>query len=121
MKGPESVFIIVSPLSVPADAVFILDPRREPQERPAKPRLGVMLEQADKGVQVLEVMESSVAEAMGVLPGDVIVSAATFPVERITELVEIVQRQAPGTWLPLQLKRDGVVMQVVAKFPSRFE
>jgi hypothetical protein len=30
-----------------------------------------------------------------------------------------VQRQAPGTWLPLTLERDGRTVETVAKFPPR--
>ena len=39
-------------------------------------------------------------------------------VSRTRELIEIVQRQAPGTWLPLVINRDGQALEVIAKFPS---
>jgi uncharacterized iron-regulated protein len=103
-----------------ADAVFVVAPSDDEQAEPAGPRLGVMIEQAEEGVRVLEVIEGSVAEATGLAPGDVIVSAATFPTSRVSDLIEIVQRQAPGTWLPLKIKRDGEALRLVAKFPSRF-
>ena len=35
--------------------------------------------------------------------------------------IQIIERQAPGTWLPLVVERDGVRMDVTAKFPVRFE
>jgi hypothetical protein len=104
-----------------ADAVFVVAPSDDEQAEPAGPRLGVMIEQAEEGVRVLEVIEGSVAEATGLAPGDIIVSAATFPTSRVSDLIEIVQRQAPGTWLPLKIKRDGEAHRLVAEFPSRFE
>jgi hypothetical protein len=33
--------------------------------------------------------------------------------------VEIVSRQAPGTWLPLSIRRDGQEIDLIAKFPPR--
>ena len=30
----------------------------------------------------------------------------------------VVRRQAPGTWLPLQVDREGDLRQVVARFPA---
>ena len=104
-----------------ADAAFVVASVEDEQGSLARPRLGVTIEQAEDGVRVLNVVESSVAEATGLAPGDVIVSAATFPVDRVSELIEIVQRQAPGTWLPLELKREGATRRLIAKFPPRFE
>jgi uncharacterized iron-regulated protein len=104
-----------------ADAVFVMAPSEDQQMEPARPRLGVMIEQAEGGVRILEVIEGSVAEATGLAAGDIIVSAATFPIGRVSDLIEIVQRQAPGTWLPLEIKRNGKAHRLVAEFPSRFE
>jgi len=39
----------------------------------------------------------------------------------LTDLVEIVQRQAPGTWLPLAIRRGADELEFVAKFPMTFE
>lgn len=103
-----------------ADAVFILAPGEDEQTQTVKPRLGVMIEPAEDGVRVLDVIEGSVAEATGLLPGDIIASAATFPIDGVEAFIEIVQRQAPGTWLPLELKRDGETLRFVAEFPARF-
>jgi len=104
-----------------ADAVFLVGPGDTVDAAPAKPRLGILIESADDGIRVLKVFEDSVAEATGLATGDVIVGAATIPVVRSSELIEIVQRQAPGTWLPLDVRRDGETRQLVAKFPSSFE
>jgi len=30
-----------------------------------------------------------------------------------------VQRQAPGTWLPLKVKRGSETLELIAKFPAR--
>ena len=104
-----------------ADAVFLLAPGEEAMPVPAKPRLGIVIEPADDGVRVLEVVDGSVAQTTGLAPGDVILTAASFPVTETSELVEIIQRQAPGTWLPLDVRRETESRQFVAKFPSRFQ
>lgn len=103
-----------------ADAVFLVAPVVS-AEPAAKPRLGVRIEQAEDGVRVVEVSAGSVAEAAGLAAGDVIRSAAAVPLARRAQLIEIVQRQAPGTWLPLEIARDGETLEIVAKFPAHFE
>jgi len=104
-----------------AEAVFLVAPDESSEGEPAKPRLGIMIEQAEDGIRVLKVFEGSVAEAAGLTSGDIILNAATFPVLRTSELIEIVQRQAPGTWLPLDVRRGSETRRFVAEFPSRFE
>lgn len=103
-----------------ADAVFVVEqPERVEPEEP-KPRLGVMIETAESKVRILKVLEGSVAEQAGLEVGDIVLSAAGFAVTHSGHLIEIVQRQAPGTWLPLSIRRDGEELDLLAKFPSRF-
>lgn len=104
-----------------ADAVFVVEAARHVEPATAKPRLGVRIEAAEGGVRISEVLEGSVAEAAALAPGDIVVSAAGFPIRRVSDLIEIVRRQAPGTWLPLTIKRDGEDIEVVAKFATEFE
>ena len=104
-----------------ADAVFLVESAGPAPSVPAKPRLGVVIEQAKGGVRVLDIADGSVAQAAGIEAGDIIVSAASFSVSRVSDLIEIVQRQAPGTLLPLELQRDGERHRLVAEFPQRFD
>jgi uncharacterized iron-regulated protein len=98
-----------------ADAVFMLA-APENGDLP-KPRLGVALDPSEGEVRVLQVMPGSVAEATGLRVGDTIVEAAGVAVRAGPELVAIVQRQAPGTWLPISLQRGEQRLELVAKFP----
>ena len=66
---------------------------------------------------MLEVVGGSVAESAGIEAGDVIVTAAGLAMAGPDDLVAVIGRQAPGTWLPLVLDRDGATLDVVAKFP----
>jgi uncharacterized iron-regulated protein len=119
---PVSAGALCSPVEeYLADAVFVVEQpdRVEPPGRP-KPRLGIMIETVENAVRIMNVFESSVAESAGLEIGDIVLSAAGFPVARVGDLIEIVQRQAPGTWLPLSIRRDGAELDVLAKFPSRF-
>ncbi len=104
-----------------ADAVFIVEPARHVEPVRPKPRLGVLIKAGEGGVRILEVLEGSVAEATALASDDIVVSAAGFPIKRVSDLIEIVQRQAPGTWLPLKIRRNGKYIEVVAKFPTKFE
>lgn len=104
-----------------ADAVFVLAAGDSRQPVLAKPRLGIALEQVEGGVEILQVITGSVAEATGLAPGDIIMRAAGFTIADTTDLIDIIQRQAPGTWLPLEVKRGDQTRRFVAKFPSRVE
>ncbi len=84
---------------------------------PQRPRLGVFLERDAAGLRVARVEKGSIAEAAGLREGDVIAAAAGVGVTQAGEIAELVQRQAPGTWLPLRVRRDAAVVEVIAKFP----
>jgi len=99
-----------------ADAVFGLS---APQlaNAPRRQRLGVWLESVTGGVRILRVEEGSVAEAAGVRAGDIVVEVAGLPAKETADLADAVHRHAPGTWLPLKVKRGADAVELVAKFP----
>lgn len=99
-----------------ADAVFGLGPAREDAE-PQRPKLGVQLDPGPEGITVGAVSGGSVAAAAGLRTGDRILIAAGTPVRAPADLVAVIRRQAPGTWLPLTIRRDGLEQELVAKFP----
>jgi len=45
--------------------------------------------------------------------------AAGLPTGSGGDLIDTVRQQAPGTWLPLQIRRGGVTVEKVARFPAR--
>jgi uncharacterized iron-regulated protein len=102
-----------------ADAVFgVALPSVVSHER-SRQRLGIRFEMAqDGGARVLQVEKGSIAEAAGIRESDVIREAAGVSVKQMDDIVEIVKRQAPGTWLPLKLKRGGDTIEIIAKFPA---
>jgi uncharacterized iron-regulated protein len=101
-----------------ADAIFTL-PRSAEAPAPERPRLGVFLEQGDGAPRIKQVASGSVAAAAGLQAGDHVVRAAGLEMRNPDDLVEIIGRQAPGTWLPLGIRRDGQEIDVIAKFPPR--
>lgn len=103
-----------------ASAVFIVDSAGEPRA-PARPRLGILIEDGAAGVRVMQVVDDSVAAASGIRKGDEILAAAGFDTPTTSELIAVIQRQAPGTWLPLKLKRGAKIIELVARFPQNFE
>jgi S1-C subfamily serine protease len=65
------------------------------------------------------VVGDSVAEIAGLKVGDHVTRAAGLAIRNPDELVEVIARQAPGTWLPLSIRRDGQEIDLVAKVPAR--
>jgi uncharacterized iron-regulated protein len=101
-----------------ADIVFTLPPT-DTTPAPERPRLGVLLAPGDGAPRINNVARGSVAEAVGLQAGDHVVRAAGLETRNPDDLVEIVGRQAPGTWLPLSIRRDGQEIDLIAKFPTR--
>lgn len=101
------------------DLAFVLPSVAE--SKSYRPRLGVMVEAASAppGAKVVGVVADSVAENAGLRAGDVVVAAAGEALADQAELIRVVRRQAPGTWLPLEIQRDGERLQMVARFPGR--
>jgi uncharacterized iron-regulated protein len=101
-----------------ADAIFTLA-REDETPPPDRPRLGVVLVDGDGAPRINRVVGDSVAEIAGLKVGDHVTRAAGLAIRNPDELVEVIGRQAPGTWLPLSIKRDGQEIDLVAKFPTR--
>jgi len=103
-----------------ARAVFVVDAEPELVGTPG-PLLGVMIEGSEQGVRVMDVVAGSVAADAGIEVGDLIQAAAGFEVRSSGELIDVIQRQAPGTWLPLKVLRGDQLHELVARFPQKFE
>jgi uncharacterized iron-regulated protein len=102
-----------------ADAMFTLPPGSDDPPPSERPRLGVVLAPGDGAPRISQVASKSVAEATGLLAGDHVVRAAGLEMRNVEDLVDTVAVQAPGTWLPLSIRRDGQEIEVIAKFPPR--
>jgi len=101
-------------LSGIADSVFATG--SDPMD--ARPRLGVYLDDDADATGVREVVPGSVAEGAGVIAGDRILAAAGVSIRGSDDLIAVVHRQSPGTWLPMTVERNGERMELVAKFPG---
>jgi uncharacterized iron-regulated protein len=101
-----------------ADVAFGIESRPQPA-RPDRPRLGISIDSAASGVLVRSVVSGSIAEQAGIRADDVIVRIAGEPAAMPGDVVEAVGRQAPGTWLPITVKRGDETLDLVARFPPR--
>lgn len=99
-----------------ADVLFGVEPRAETAEN-ERPRLGIMLEQGEGGVRVQKVLDGSIAQAAGLREDDVIERIAGRRVADAGDVIGAVQGQAPGTWLPIIVRRGAQTMEVIARFP----
>ena len=102
-----------------ADAIFVVAPPQRAAQASLKPHLGIMIEKTDDGVRIIRVVKGSIAEASELAASDIVVSAAGRPIEKVSQLIAIIGIQAPGTWLPLTIRRDGKDLEVVAKIPPK--
>ena len=101
-----------------ADAIFAAP--AAPRDPTPPPRLGVRLGTAQGGgVEIAAVMTGSLAEQSGLKRGDLIVALAGAPVSGAGAVVAAVRAQPPGTWLPLQIRRDAQILDVLIRFPPR--
>jgi uncharacterized iron-regulated protein len=99
-----------------ADAVYGI-PASPSETRPQRARLGVVLERATGGVLIKQVDAGSIAATAGIRSGDLAIEIAGVKLEAVGDIADAVQRQAPGTWLPIKIVRNGETMELVAKFP----
>lgn len=97
-----------------SDAVFAI----VGSERRAPPRLGVYLQDDGDGARIRDVVPGSVAAETGLAAGDRIVSAAGIPIRSSNDVIAIVRKLYPGTWLPLTIDRDGTAKDFIARFPA---
>lgn len=99
-----------------ADAVFIK--QDEAVTAPPPPRLGIAMEPDPAGgVRIVQVTGGSVAEQAGLKSGDLVLLTAGRAIKDMDDLRALIRRQAPGTWLPVKVRRDGQEMELVARFP----
>lgn len=102
-----------------ADAVFgVLPHVSDSLSTPQHQRLGIRFEMARGGALVLQVEKGSIAEASGLQDADVILEMAGLMLETTDDVINIVKRHAPGTWLPLKVKRKNREMEIIARFPA---
>jgi len=101
-----------------ASALFGIEPR-ERREQTERPGLGVMLDTAEHGVRVQKVIEGSIAQQAGLRAEDIIESVASRPASAPDDVIAAVVRQAPGTWLPMVVRRGAQTIEIVARFPPR--
>jgi uncharacterized iron-regulated protein len=100
-----------------ADAVFGVASYANPH-LPRRQRLGIRFEMVQKGARILQIEKGSVAETAGLIDEDIITEIAGLEVRQINDVIEAVQKQAPGTWLPLRVTRGSETIEIIAKFSA---
>ena len=99
-----------------ATAVFGIAAAKAPPERPL---LGITVETDTGGVRVTAVRKGSIAEAAGLRDGDLLLEVAGKALKSAGEVRAIVVATAPGTWLPLKIRRQNDTLELPAKFPAK--
>src|SRR5699024_8926122 len=103
-----------------ANAVFALpDHPTDEARKPPPPRLGVQLEAIHGKVEIIDVMHGSLARQTGLKPGDQIVSIGGREVTGMDTVIDAIHAQPPGSWLPVEIRRDRKTVDLVIKFPAK--
>lgn len=102
-----------------ADAVFGIKTLAETEATGAnqRPRLGIQIAGNEHGVVIMDVGAASVAAAAGLKKDDVIVRLAGKSVRQPDEVVALVQKALPGSWLPVIVRRGSEEQELIAKLP----
>ncbi len=102
-----------------ADLVYGIPAFQQEPGPPARPRIGVFIEDAgdDGGAKVSRVVDGSPAEAAGFAADDIVVEAAGRPVTSAADLGAEVRKHSWGAWLPFKVKRGDQTLDLVAKLP----
>lgn len=97
-----------------ATAVFGIPAARP---APSRPLLGITIRRTPEGVGIVAVRADSIAQAAGLRAGDILIEAAGLAIKAAGDVRPIVESMAPGTWLPLKVRRQGDTIELTAKFP----
>lgn len=104
-----------------ANVIFTVQPAVYGDRVRPRLRLGVLVSDGKSAALVDGVTPDSVAEAAKLQKGDRIIRAAGVDIDSAGALIEVISRQAPGTWLPLLVEREGTQVELIAKFPPSRE
>ncbi len=85
----------------------------------SKLRLGVYLEPSIEGIRITKLIPDSIAKKSGMEVGDIINKAGGKKINKVSEIVTIVQSMIVGTWLPLEINRKGKSIDIIAKFSAQ--
>jgi uncharacterized iron-regulated protein len=99
-----------------ADALYVVAP-----PKPNPPRLGIATDThgyGGPGIRITSVAAGSIAEQAGIRTGDILLEMAGQPVKNFLTVRAAVQRQAPGTWLPMKVRRGETELEIIARFPA---
>lgn len=123
MGGPEAALLLPSDAamdcaSIPESYATAMFGVASPAPSPERQQLGVWLEVADQHVFVREVMADSLGASAGLKAGDILLEIAGQACSDVEDVVDRVRAQAPGSWLPLKVRRGTRILELVAKFPA---
>jgi uncharacterized iron-regulated protein len=100
-----------------ADAIFALP--TQVKTAVAAPRLGLQIEQKDDGVLIAAIKDGSLAQQTGLQNGDHLIMLAGSPVAKAGPVRAALQAQPAGSWLPLQVLRNGLTLDLMIKFAPK--
>ncbi len=113
----SEVNLLVDREGVEHELTVTLGGRGQRSPRPAaRVRLGVYLAEGD-GVRVERVVEDSVADSSGVLPGDSILAVDGTEISSRADLLAVLGDLSPGDAVAARIERDGAELELDLAFP----
>ncbi|MFT5644229.1 MAG: putative iron-regulated protein [Janthinobacterium sp.] len=100
-----------------ADAIFALP--TQASAPPPPPRMGARLDQKDDGVYISAITEGGLAQRTGLQGGDRLITLGGAPAQQIGAVMAALNAQPAGSWLPLQVARATLTLDLVLKFAPK--
>lgn len=76
--------------------------------------LGIIIDEAPEGPQVMRVLEGSAAERIGLKVNDIVIELANQPISLRQQLIRRIQEYRPGEIVELRVVRDGETLRLSA-------
>jgi len=82
-------------------------------------KLGVLLDQTEKGLQIKEVIADSIAEKNDLQAGDILTQIDIQPIEQLFDLIYELQQKKPGDKIDLILQRGDKIIEKTIIAPEK--
>lgn len=92
-------------------------PDLNPLVPPGPVRLGVQVDETE-GIKITSVQPGSLAESLGMRPGDLLAAVDGQPVASTTALRQSLDRKGPGDTITVTIRREGAEVSMSGKVPT---
>ncbi len=116
-KGEKAMDVTLPKMPMPAYH-YVLYTRYESLGK-QQVKLGVLLEESDKGVEIKAVMPSSAAARSGLQKADILRAVDGEPVKKSFDIIYVIKQKRPGDSVDLSIERSGESKELTIHFDKQ--